>query len=152
MPQDYYRPEQVLDHLHDELEEYKGDLGLRYVAYGDERLLPEYPAMTLMAAPVGRDLHTTGGYYLVTFLMEMFIYHADLTVNRKQRTKEDLELVTNVVNFLHQRPTLGGHIIFGFVTAESPGLIQRGKGSAVIGSRLTWEGSNREPQMLSGGG
>lgn len=146
MPQDYYDIDQVLDYLHDRIDNNKGQLGLAYVTYGEEALLPEYPACVLTAErPLQRELHATR-QFMVTFNCDLWVFHAKLAVGRRVRNKEDILLAKALRKFIHSDFTLGGHIIFGFVENEVPGTITRvigQKGTAVVATRLQWTGNNR---------
>lgn len=137
-------PIQVLDYVHDLLEEKKGEIGLAFVGYGEERLIPEYPAILITAGPVTREIHGTHKFNL-TFLLEMWVYHAKLSESHRIRTREDLILVGAVRSLMHDHLRLrdangDAQITHGWITAEDPAFINRGKGEGVVGSRLEWIG------------
>lgn len=150
--QDYHDPIQVLDHVHQLIDNHKADLGLAYVAYQDEELLPQYPAaLVSMESPVERRQHATR-MFLVTFNLDIWIFHARLTAGKALRSKEDIELAQNVRKLLHANYTLpdegtpAGHIVFGFVESENSGLTIRSRGQrqqSVVTTRLSWTGQNR---------
>lgn len=146
MPQDFHDPLQVFDYVHDRLENNKASLGIKYVAQLDENLLPEYPAILVtMGRQVDRTLHATRQFE-VTFNLDIWIFHALLTVSKATRSREDMQLATDIRKFLHSDMTLGGHIIFGFVDGEYPGEVARVTGqkvNTIVTTRLTWTGQNR---------
>lgn len=135
-------PQEVLDFLHDLLEDHKGSLGLAFVGYGDEELLPGYPAAVLTAGEEQRFQSNTQ-IFGKRYFVDIWVYHALLSQSHKVRTREDMALATAIKNKIHEDYTLGGGIIFGYVSSSLPGVAVRAK-SAVVGTRLTWEGEGRE--------
>jgi len=149
MAQDFYDIRQVLDYLHEKIEDNKAQLGIRYVSYGDDDLLPEYPAVVLSAErPLHREEHATR-QFRVTFGCDLWVFHANMAVSRQVRTKEDIELATGVRKLLHADKTLGGHIIFGFVETENPVRLRRADQPMAIATQLVWTGTNVVPYDLS---
>jgi hypothetical protein len=146
VPQDFKDNLDVLDYVYDKFENKKQELGIEYVARMDEELLPVYPAMLIsMERPLQRTLHATGMFH-ITFNVDLYVYHAKLTQGKAIRSREDIELATNVRKTLHADYTLGDHIIFGYVTGEYPGVTTRvigQKARSVVTTRMTWEGTNR---------
>lgn len=146
MPQDYYDPLQVLDHIHTLIDNNKASLGLRFVAYQDEELLPEYPAaLVTMELPIAREQHATQ-MFLLRFNVDIWVFHARMSVGKAIRSRQDIELATNVRKLLHQNYTLDGHIVFGYVAAETPGATVRAterRSAQVLTTRLMWTGQNR---------
>jgi len=144
--QDYKDALEVLDYVYEKIESNKADLGINFVARIDEELLPEYPAVLVsMERPLDRELHATQ-QFMVTFYLDIFIFHAKLSVGKAIRSREDIQLATNVRKLIHADFTLGDHIIFGFVNGEYPGVTSRvigQKARSVVTTRLTWIGQNR---------
>jgi hypothetical protein len=141
----FTEPEQVVDYLWGILNTNKAALGLGYVGYSDELLLPKYPAAVVsFNAPVQRELGPTGTFTL-TFALQIIVYHARLTTSHKTRTKEDMQLAAAVREKLHEDYKLGGGVIFGFVESERPGVAADAKGRANIATVLFWAGSSRAP-------
>lgn len=140
----YTRIDEVADKVFNILDTASASLGIKYVGYGEEKALPEYPAIVIVPAATTREIHATR-QFLNSFNLELYVYHARLTVKRSIRTKEDLELVTSIVDKLHEYKTLDNNIIFGMVDSENPGVLATQKGDAVVGTRITWAGSALEP-------
>lgn len=139
-------PLQVLDYVYEFLQDEAESIGLAHVGYSDEGLIPEYPAIVVSAGPVTREIHGTHTFQ-ETYILELWIYHAKLSVDHRTRTREDLEFLKSVRELLHGNMRLyqdDAHtipqIVFGWVSAEDPAFINRGKGEAVVGSRLEWQG------------
>lgn len=132
-------PEEVLDYIHDLLEVEGGELGLRYVAYGEEDKIPRMPAARVVAGLLERSLHATRQFENM-FSVDVFVYHGNLNATHAQRSKEDLELCSRIRNVIHAKPTLGGGVIQGWITAEAPLLTTRGKAPAVVTTQMTWRG------------
>jgi len=147
MAQDYYDALQPFEYIYDLLDTHKADLGLRYIARHDEELIPQYPAVLLQTDSVERRIHATGLFY-VEFGFDLWIFHAQLSVATAVRSLEDIELATNIRKLLHSDRTLGGHIIFGYVNGEFPGVTARpisGAVATIVTTRITWVGENRVP-------
>jgi len=146
MPQDYVDILQILDYLHNRIDNNKLELGLKYITYGDEQLLPEYPACVLTAErPILTELHATRQFRRV-FTCDLWVFHAKLSVGRRVRTREDIELARNLEKFLNADRTLGDHLIFCHIESMQPivlGRVTGRKGDGVIGTRLVWSGENR---------
>lgn len=140
----YATPEEVLDHLYNLLVANKTSLGLGFVGYAEERLIPKYPAVQVAAEPLIRELHGTH-QFKVTFNMSLWVYHAKLTDSHRVRTRNDLLTVTAIRNLLHANLTLGGNIIFGYVDSENPGVLASPKNDPVVGTRMTWTGTSVVP-------
>lgn len=145
-------PLEVLDYVHDYIEERAESVGLAFVGYGEERLIPEYPAILIAAGPVTREIHGTHTFE-ITFMLEMWVYHAKLSESHRIRTRDDLKLVTEIRNIMHANlrlyadidtpPATDPQIVFGHVSAEDPAFINRGKGEGVVGSRIEWTGTSQ---------
>lgn len=152
MAQDFYDPLQVFDYIANLIDDNKATLGLRYIAKLDEELLPQYPAVLLsMETPTLREWHTTA-QFLVSFNLDIWVFHALLTVGKSVRSRRDIELATEIRKLLHTKLDLDGHIVQGWVDGEYPGRTTRvvgGKASTVVTTRLTWTGQNRVPHNLS---
>jgi hypothetical protein len=148
MAQDFYDIIQVLDYLHDKIDNNKTALGLKHITYGDEQLLPQYPACVLTAErPVNTELHATRQYKR-DFFCDLWVFHANLNRGRRIRTREDMALTRGLEIFLNADRTLDGHIIHGWVEKMTPvviGAVSSPKGNAVIATRLEWTGTNRVP-------
>ena len=147
MAQDYYDILQPFDYLYDLFDDNRATLGLRYIARHEEDLIPQYPAMLLQTDRTITEQHATG-QFLKNFHIDLWIFHADLAVGQAARSRKDIELATNVRRLLHAHYTLDGHIIFGFVDGEIPGITNRlvaGGIVTVVTTRLTWQGQNRVP-------
>lgn len=141
MTEPFKRSEEVLSYLTDLLELNKEELGLKFIGYGSERLIPGYPAVIVTAANLNRQIHATQ-YFKATFEMNLWVHHADLTVGHAVRTEKDLELVTSIVNLLHSNFSADDKLIFSFVHTEDPGVTTKGN-SAIITTRLGWSGEAR---------
>jgi hypothetical protein len=141
-------PEETMDYLHDLLSFHAEMLGIRFVGYGEERLIPEYPAVLIGAGTLNREVHATHTFQL-TLMLELFIYHAKLSESHHTRTREDLKLVTRVREVLHDNlvcPDDSGtkQVIFSYVNAEDPVFIRRPRNEAVVGSRMEWLATTQE--------
>lgn len=147
MAQDYYDPLQPFAHIVNMLDDAKATLGLRYIAKHDEELFPQYPAVLMQIDNTERTQHATR-QFMLRFHFDLWVFHAEMTVDKATRSEMDIALATNIRKLLHTDKTLGGHIIFGWVDGEFPGMTRRAIGdkvSVVVCTRLTWQGENRVP-------
>lgn len=141
----FVEPEEVLDYIHALVDSNKDSLGVKFVGYADENVLPRYPAVVVsFSTPVDRELGPTGTFSL-TWMIQLTIYHARITASHKTRTREDMQLAAAVRNLLHTDYRMGGGVIFGFVRSERPGLVADNKGKANVATTLIWVGDSRAP-------
>jgi len=141
----FQRIENLLDYAYDLVEAKKGDIGLEYVAYGSDQLLPKYPACVIAPGQTRTQKHGTH-YFMCTFYIEMLVLHAKLSVSRAIRTKEDLELVTRTTDALSLDPTCGALALFSYFTDETPQNVRTGvKTAPVLGTQLSWLVEARVP-------
>jgi hypothetical protein len=143
--QDYRDPLEPFDYIVQKLDDNKASLGLRYIAQLDEELLPMYPAVLVQIDATERRQHATRMFHL-QFNIDLWVFHNELTVDKATRSRKDIQLATDIRKLLHADRTLGGHIIFGFVSGEFSGVSARLIENAVttiVTTRLTWQGENR---------
>lgn len=147
MAQDFYDILQPFEYVVGMLKDHQPDLGIAYVAENDEALIPQYPAVLVQAANTERSMHATG-MFLVEFNLDLWLFHAELTVGTAIRSRQNADKATQVRKLLHSDATLGGHIIFSYVSAETPGVSARVVNrnlTTMVTTRLTWVGQNRVP-------
>jgi hypothetical protein len=139
------RPEQAVEMVSELLENEGGNIGIEFIGKYDERLIPRYPAVNVSTAPLTRELHATHTFN-VTLRLVLWVYHAKLTQTHKERSEEDLLMVTDLKDLLHSDPTFGERIVFGYVDSETPGVIgpRAGRGDSVVGTRMSWEAVTQE--------
>jgi hypothetical protein len=152
MAGEFYSNDQCVQYIHNVLDAYKGNFTagnqvVMGVYYGDVNVIREYPAIVVVPMPMLRVPRETG-YFLDTFTINVFIYHANITKSKTDRNKEDMQLATQVTRFLHSSPhnRLGGGVIQGWVQREESGRLIGPRG-AVVGTRLEWTGMQREPLL-----
>jgi len=143
----FYDSDTVTQYIVDKLEDHKGELGFRTVVYGDERLIRAYPSVLVEPAPLQREVHASR-QWMLTFRVNIWIYHALLKISRQQRVKEDVQLSNSVVTLMHEDKTFAGNLIFCFIENEAPGIIGRGPEQYIIGTRLGWTGQVTQPWDL----
>jgi hypothetical protein len=139
----FVSPEEVIEYIHDKLSNEAPEFGIKFVGKYEEELLPEYPAIRVTPGPLGRDIHGTHTFNN-EFLVDVWVYHARMSASHGTRSKEDLELCTQVRQLMHKDMTLGGNVVYGFFLAENPGIVNRPKGAAVVGTRMVWSGLGQE--------
>lgn len=138
------RPEHLMDIVKGFIENGNHEIGFRYITTGDGILIPEYPACLIIYDGTARDIHGTH-YFRTGFVLQIVVLHANLEAGREDRTREDLELTTKVVELLHsQGMRLGtSEIHKAFVQNEEPALVSTDNITA-IGTSLTLIAEVRE--------
>ena len=138
------RPEELLDILKDFIEQANQTLGFEYITFGDGVLLPIYPACLIVYDGVNRDIHGTH-YFLTNLSVQVVVMHADLTMDRQERNRADLELATKVYRlFLGKGLTLQDQRIHkAIVMNEEPVTVSTNNVTA-IGTGLTLVAQVRE--------
>jgi hypothetical protein len=139
---------EIVDMVVGFLERKKGPLGLAYVGKYGESLIPEYPAVVVIPIQREKVLHGEGTFNL-NIELDLYVYHADLTLDKRQRSKADMQLVARIEAELEKdygwkadeaNPLDDRQIIFGYVSGEEFGVLQprSTKSNSVICTRMTW--------------
>jgi hypothetical protein len=117
----------------------------QFISKYDEKLIPNYPCLQIQPGPTSKEYHSTSTFQLY-LTIHMYIMHDTLTVSRRVRSLEDLQLATQVVEFLETDLTLGGRMIDGFVSDEAPAVVppHSPKTPAMVSTRLTWVGKTQK--------
>lgn len=138
------RPEELIETIKGFLEINNHLLGFKYISFGDGRLIPKYPAALVVHDGVSRDIHGTH-YFLTDLSVQIVLMHADMELNRMERTKADLELATAVVGLIHGKGLRlqDPRIHKAFVFTEEPATIAT-ENITAIGTSLTVIASVRE--------
>jgi hypothetical protein len=119
----------------------KEELGILRVFYGDDTLIPETPAISIIPESKDRTLSDTGHMSTITLKVGIVIYHSKLdspSVTRKQCD----ELAELVEAKLHLDKKLGG-VIYGYVKSMEPGVATR-RSVMLRATRLQWVGIAKE--------
>jgi hypothetical protein len=139
----------AVDMVAAKLTQNQGQLGLNYVGAYDEKRIPKYPAVVLVPGPLNKEIHSTHTFEVI-MTIDLYVYHANLTLKKRTRSKEDLKLVTDIETLLETDfqwfadplDLETAQLIFGYVAEIRPGSIQpnANKSSLVIGTRIAWRG------------
>lgn len=144
---------EVMDWMKDFFTANAASLGLEYVGYGEENLIPGYPAVVFSSNTQDQTLHATH-QFLMTMRIDIWVLHADLNVSKQQRTKKDMilcEAIDALLIMNMKLPTAqypNGQIIGGWINSQHPGIMHRKKSetfSQVVSTRMTWEGTSIKP-------
>lgn len=133
--------------VHERLDSKKGPLGLKFVGKYDEKRIPVYPAIVILPGPREKELHASHTFQIL-FHLNMYVYHGDITLTKRERSKEDLVLVANIERELESdyewQLTSGvpasKRVIFAYVSSIRPGNLQPStrKSPLIIGTQMTW--------------
>lgn len=140
---------QAMDMVVERLTRKSGLLGIEFVGAYDEKRIPKYPAVVVVPGDKEKVLHAEQTFN-VLLMLQLYVYHANLTQNKRERSREDLLLVSAIEEELEADygwqvdplDTDTKRIIFGYISSVEPGNIQpRGnKSSMIIGTRMVWRG------------
>lgn len=139
---------EIIDMVTHFLEEKKALLGLAFVgSYGEIRV-PEYPAVVIVPGNREKTLHAQQTFNIEVQL-DLYVYHADLTLTKRERSKADLKLVADIETLLEsdygwQSDPLDAatrQVIFAYVSNTDPGALQprADKSNVIISTKMTWK-------------
>jgi len=135
---------EVTDIIVEKLQEVKGELGLQFVGSYDEKRLPQYPAVVVVPGPRTKALPGVS-YFAIDFLVDIYVYHGDMTIPHAMRNREDLLLVDKIEALLESDYTFGNQVVFGFITEHAPGRFHGGSQNQdiIAGTLMRWVGTSR---------
>lgn len=135
------RPEHAADYWINTLTPIKETLGINYIAGYEQKLIPasSYPVVAVNPGRNEKTIHATRTW-LYTWRVTFYVMHAKATGSHLQRSREEAQFVTNLVNFIESDKTLGDKVIFSFVTDEVPGVLRpfAEVSDLVLSTRLDW--------------
>lgn len=132
---------EIVDMVAERLEKKSGPLGIKYVGTYGEKLLPSYPAVVVVPGPRAKSLHSTNTFQ-IAFELNLYVYHANLTLQKRERSKADLKLVAAIeeeleFDYIWRDSNDQQTLIHSYVTGEEPGVVEM-KNSVVVCTRMTW--------------
>lgn len=135
------RPDELVNYWVDNLDSVKEALGLNYVAGYEQRLIPanSYPVVAVNPGRSEKTIHANKTW-LYTWRISFYVMHAKATVSHLQRSREEAQLVTNLVEYIERDKTLGRMVIFSWITDEVPGVLRpyAENSDMVLSTRLDW--------------
>lgn len=136
---------EVTDVIIDLMKDKAGELGLRFVGSYDEKRLPRYPAVVVSPGMRTKSLDDRVSTFIVGFSVDLWVYHGNMKMPHRVRTRADLVLVREIEKVLEADLSLGGNVVQGFVVDETPGAFQANspKSEVIAGTRMRWVGSSR---------
>lgn len=120
-------------------------LGLEDVWFGDQELIPRFPALAIEPGVLTKSLYGGGlngktenkfTVYGILYLQRV----SDVQETKKEVTKQ----AEDIMDLWTSDSTLGGLLTFSFVSAIEPGYSMR-KQSLLRAARIVWEGTNVTP-------
>jgi len=128
-------PQEVADVLYDMISEAAGELGIGFVGL-NENLRPEYPAVVILPGAKINTWHATHTFE-VRLEVQIYVYHAKLNSKHATRTRDDLQLCTDIENLIHSgEMNLDGQVIQCFVQEVHPRRLHRPTGEQVVGTQM----------------
>lgn len=137
----FTRPDHLIDFWVDALTSVKETLGINGVYGYEQKLIPAstYPAIAVNPGRSQKTIHATRTW-LYTWRIQFYVMHAKATGSHLQRSREEAQFVTNLIDYLEIDKTLEDRLIFSFVTDEVPGVLQpfAERSDMVLSTRLDW--------------
>lgn len=152
MPDTTYRGSIVAREIKDYIESQKGILGVEQVFYGDQRKIPNTPAVCVEPAVVDRPLTGTSYQTTNTFTISIIVYHTSLEgIELILETADEVaEAVADAINLESTPPKFGGgtqlngKVISGHVIRLEHGF-RTMNDQLMRANRLIWEGITKTP-------
>jgi len=129
-------PQQASQWIYDRIAEKKDEFGINFLGH-NERLRPQYPAVSVMAGTKQKVPHGTH-IFLVGIEVLVMVYHAKLDLSHTDRTGADLSLVTEIENWLERgEMNMDEKVVFMYVAQISP-IVGRDRfmNDSVVGSQM----------------
>lgn len=137
----FSRPEHVVDYWVDTLGPIKETLGLNGVYGYDQRLIPasSYPVVCVNPGRNQKKVHAIRTW-LYSWRVNFFVIHAKATGSHLQRSREEAQFATDLVDFIEKDKTLSDRVIFGYITDEVQGVLRpfAEQSDMVLSTRLDW--------------
>lgn len=136
----FTRLDDVVQYWKDIFDENADKLGLNNVMTYDEILITDYPCVLISPSPEQKVVHGTNTF-LYTWRVFFYVFHADISVDRMQRNKADVQLAQRISDFIETDFTLADQVIFGYVETKMAGAVPAfvtNRGNSVVSTRLTW--------------
>ena len=140
---------EAVEMMGDFVESRSGPLGINFVGRYEESRIPKYPAVVIAPGPRDKEIHAQQTFQ-IALVLDLYVYHGDITLTKRERSKEDLQLVANLERELEtdyefrEDPDdpATKRIIFGYVATEAPGIVQprSNKSNLIVCTRMTWRG------------
>lgn len=140
---------EAIDMVATKIQSQAGELGIQYVGVYDEVRIPKYPAVVIIPGDRNKVLHGENTFNIL-LVLELYVYHANLTLNKRERSKADLKLVDDLEQLLEEDygwqsdplDTNTKRLVFGYISDIEPGNLQprNRKSNLVIGTRMVWRG------------
>ena len=148
---------QAIDMVVEKLQSKAGELGIAYIGAYDEVRIPKYPAVVILPGDREKQLHGEQTFNIL-LVLEFYVYHANLTMTKRERSRADLKLVDDIEALLEEdygwqtdpNDTSTKRLIFGYVSHVEPGNLQprNRKSNLVIGTRMVWRGLSQRRLKL----
>lgn len=129
-------PQQASRWIYDRIAEKKEEFGIEFLGL-NERLKPGYPAVLVIAGGKQKALHQTH-IFVVGLEVLIQVYHAKLDSTHTERTEQDLNMVTDIENWLERgEMNMDEKVVFMFVSQVTP-IIGRDRfaNDNVVGSQM----------------
>jgi hypothetical protein len=112
-------PQQAALWIYDRIAEKKDEFGINFLGL-NERLKPQYPAIVVLSGGKQKTLHGTH-IFAVTMEVMVEVYHAKFDITHTDRTDADLNLVTEIENWLERGAmNMDERVVFMYVSQTAP--------------------------------
>lgn len=136
-------PTNVVDYQYNLVKENLQALELHDVWYGEHRLVPRTPAVTVYPGPMRSKLVGIPFRTEQNIIIYHTVFNSMVTGNASESPERECNRIAqNLADLLHRNSKMGGWVIQGFVTQMNPGFTVN-NGRLMVACRLTWEGLTR---------
>lgn len=139
------RPEELVEYLDTYIK--SSTLGFQSFAKYDDNMIVSYPAVQITPGTTTKKFHGTATFF-VSINAILYVLHADMSKNRAKRNLEDLQLVSNLVDWIEagstspysQVNTLQGNAMSAWVESEVGAALppKSTKGVPVVSTRIVF--------------
>jgi hypothetical protein len=140
-------PSEVAKGIISYLNDSKDELGIRRVWYGDDDMVPETPAITVVPGNMTTEISETAFTITNQIPIILTVLHSRLDNQEVNREQCD-EKAFDIRQELHKDPRMGGLVVFGYVSSMEPGFTTRQR-VMLRATRIIWSGMSKTRMSLT---
>lgn len=142
-PEPTNEPSNVVDYMYTLITDNKEALQVQSVLYGEHRLVPMTPGITVAPGPMRSEMVGIPFRVEQNIRILITVFNAMITGNASESPqREALIIAQETAKLLHKNSKMGGWVIQGYVTSIQPSFTVN-NGRLMVATRLTWDGLTR---------
>jgi hypothetical protein len=114
-------------------------LNLKDVFWGDQELIPRFPAATVEPIQMERTMDGVPLMTVNNHSLYIYIYHCHVLLPQ-MTDRECIQHAEEIIAFLHKDTQMSDTVIQGWVKKYEPGQAVRNNNELLKATRITWEG------------